>query len=72
MAKELVWLEDTHFAAWGCEACAWIMLGRGVVSSKPGSTIREAFDKHECANFPLALPARKAPAKTPSPITIPD
>jgi hypothetical protein len=62
MAKELVWLENAHFADWGCEACAWIMPGRRIFG-KPSSTIREAFNKHHCAKFPRSLPARKAPAK---------
>jgi hypothetical protein len=63
MAKELVWLENTHFAAWGCEACAWIMPGRRIYG-KPSFAVKEAFNKHECANFPCALPPRKRPTKT--------
>jgi hypothetical protein len=25
MARELVWLEDSTFAAWGCNTCGWIL-----------------------------------------------
>src|ERR1700690_2341453 len=65
MGRELVWLENADFAAWGCAACAWITPGRRV-SGKPTFAVKEAFNKHECANFPRALPARKAPAKADS------
>jgi hypothetical protein len=50
MARELVWLENQNFAAWGCSGCAWITpnLG-GTPSGKASVAVREAFDTHECA-----------------------
>ena len=53
MARELVWLENFTFAAWGCSTCAWIFPNPGeAVSGKPQANVKEAFDKHECAKFP--------------------
>jgi hypothetical protein len=54
MARELVWLENSTFAAWGCAACAWVMPGQ---SGKPPREVKEAFNQHECAKFPR-LPSR--------------
>jgi hypothetical protein len=57
MARDLVWLENDTFAAWGCEECRWIIPGRRV-SGKPPLEVKEAFDKHECAKFP-AYPTKQ-------------
>jgi hypothetical protein len=55
MGRELVWLENSSFAAWGCSACAWIVPNPGAtVSGKPPASVKDAFDKHECARFPRA------------------
>jgi len=53
MDRELVWLENQSFAAWGCSGCAWIVpnLGR-TPSGKASVAVRQAFDTHECAKFP--------------------
>ena len=60
MARELVWLEDSSFAAWGCKECNWIIPNPGsTVSGKPPAKVLEAFDKHECAMFPRTV-RRKA------------
>lgn len=51
--RELLWLENPSFAAWGCGACGWIELNRGRrLSGKASSTIQAAFDKHDCKKFP--------------------
>jgi hypothetical protein len=53
MAREIVWLENISFAAWGCSACNWILPGpRPTESGRSPATIKEAFDKHECAKSP--------------------
>ena len=64
MAREPVWLENNTFAAWGCTGCAWIIPNPGpTVSGKPPATVKDAFDKHECAKFPR-IPVQ-APGKLP-------
>ena len=51
--KPLVWLEDSTFTAWACSACFWILPNPGLSeSSGPPAKVAEAFDHHECANFP--------------------
>ena len=59
MARELMWLENPTFAAWGCSACAWIMPNPSpVVAGRPPSQVKEAFDKHECEKFSRIVPVR--------------
>jgi hypothetical protein len=61
MARELIWLENTSFAAWGCAACDWIVPNPGpTFSGKPPLQVKEAFNKHECAKFPR----QQSPEKT--------
>jgi hypothetical protein len=49
----IIWLENSTFAAWGCTKCAWIIPNPDPrVSGKPPATVKDAFDKHECAKFP--------------------
>lgn len=56
MARELVWLENSSFAAWGRSACNWITTNiHPTQSGKPSEAAREAFDKHECAKSPRHL-----------------
>jgi|HubBroStandDraft_6_1064221.scaffolds.fasta_scaffold25895_5 hypothetical protein len=54
MARELVWLENISFAAWGCSACNWILMPSlgPIPSGKPSTATREAFDRHDCAKYP--------------------
>ena len=53
MARELVWFENSSFAAWGCTMCSWLLPNAGPSSSvKPPTTVKEAFNQHECAQFP--------------------
>jgi hypothetical protein len=60
MARELIWLEDFNFAAWGCSECAWILPNPGAtVSGKPPAKAKEAFDNHECGKFPRASQSRQ-------------
>jgi hypothetical protein len=50
MARELIWLEDSTFAAWGCSQCGWIVTNAGITAAgKPPARVKDAFDKHECA-----------------------
>jgi hypothetical protein len=59
MARELVWLENSTFAAWGYSACAWLVPNPGAtVSGKPPADVKDAFDKHECAKFPRVPESR--------------
>jgi hypothetical protein len=53
MARELVWLENSTFSAWGCEACGWIISNpRFTTSDNPSREVKEAFTKHECEKYP--------------------
>ena len=52
MARALVWLENSTFAAWGCEACGWIMPKPRSVSDTPPAEVKEAFNKHEVSETP--------------------
>jgi len=63
MARNLVWLENHSFAAWGCAACSWITPNVGfTLSGKAPAAIRAAFGKHDCKNFPRSLsPTEKRP-----------
>jgi hypothetical protein len=61
MGRELVWLENETFAAWGCDACGWIVPGWRVFGQPPVA-VKEAFEEHDCAKFPRLLP-RKGLAK---------
>jgi hypothetical protein len=61
MLRDLVWLENERFAAWGCKACNWIMQPSVPSDSgKPSTQVKEAFNKHECAKFPRILGKRDA------------
>jgi hypothetical protein len=66
VAKELVWLEDNTFAAWGCAACNWILPSiHAIQSDQPSTTVRKAFDKHDCAQFPRNPSAKeKRPSRS--------
>jgi hypothetical protein len=61
MARELVWLEDNTFAAWGCKRCGWILPGKR--SNGPSPEVKEAFSKHECAKTPRRTSSRKGSLK---------
>jgi hypothetical protein len=65
MARDLVWLENYSFAAWGCAACSWITPNCGLtVSGEAPTTIRAAFDKHDCNKFPRHIsPREKRPSR---------
>lgn len=63
MARELVWLENTTFAAWGCSECDWLVVNPETKLSKnPSTQVKEAFNKHDCATFPRYR--RKKPGST--------
>jgi len=66
MARNLVWLENFSFAAWGCAECSWITPSVGVtLSGKASTAMRAAFDKHDCKNFPRRLsPTEKRPTRS--------
>jgi hypothetical protein len=55
MSRNLVWLEDYSFAAWGCAACSWITPNVGRTLGKAPTAIRAAFEKHDCKKFPRCL-----------------
>ena len=63
--RELLWLENFSFAAWGCRACGWIEPSRGhELSGKPSSMIRAAFDQHDCKKFPRhTVPGERQPRR---------
>ncbi len=59
MSKDLVWLENYSFAAWGCAACSWIKPNVDrKLSGQASSSVRAAFDKHDCRKFPRFVPAK--------------
>jgi hypothetical protein len=60
MARELVWLENSTFAAWGCTDCDWILRNPGLaVSDRPSAKAKEVFEQHKCAEFPRVRIAEK-------------
>jgi len=62
MAKDLVWLENHSFSAWGCSGCAWIMPTRPALSAKKSAPARAAFARHDCKDFPRYIsPKDKRP-----------
>ena len=65
MARELVWLENYSFAAWGCAACSWLRPNLGLkLSGKAPPAIRAAFHKHDCRKFPRHnSPREKRPSR---------
>jgi len=53
MPRELIWLEDSTFAAWGCSVCNWIFANPGIAEDgKPPAKVLDAFRQHDCAKFP--------------------
>jgi hypothetical protein len=59
MARALVWLENSTFAAWGCKACNWILRGLGpTAAGKPSEEIQQAFDEHDCSRFPRVIDSK--------------
>jgi hypothetical protein len=51
MSREIVWLENNTFAAWGCSACGWIAPGTNV-TGKPPLTVKNTFNEHDCTKHP--------------------
>lgn len=66
MSRELVWLENPSFAAWGCSACDWIVPNNisRAREPEPSTEVREAFRKHECAKFPHRSTTEKRPPRS--------
>lgn len=64
--RELVWLENSSFTAWGCAACDWIISNPGSPSDKSSPNVKEPFNQHDCDKFPhrLAHATRRSSAKT--------
>lgn len=62
MARELIWLENISFAAWGCSVCDWLIPNPGppLVGDRPPAKVKEAFAKHKCADYPRAKLSRYA------------
>ncbi len=55
MARELVWLENNTFAAWGCSECNWILVNPGPnPSGNPSAKVKDAYNQHDCAELPRA------------------
>ena len=52
--KELVWIFDTTFVAWGCKGCEWQspVEPRLGFWKTPSDGVRAAFDRHECVGYP--------------------
>jgi hypothetical protein len=65
MARDLVWLENYSFAAWGCSACSWIEPHLRLTQSVEASAaIRATFSKHDCKKFPRHIsPSEKRPSR---------
>ncbi len=62
MPRELVWLDNDTFAAWGCSGCSWIVSKPGPVREQAPAGVKEAFDQHDCANQPRLQPQRRREA----------
>jgi hypothetical protein len=53
MERNLVWLENRTFAAWGCSECNWLLTNPGTdLSEKPATRVKKDFNEHDCAMFP--------------------
>jgi hypothetical protein len=53
MTRGLIWLEDSTFAAWSCNVCNWMFANPGIADSgKPPTEVLDAFNRHDCAQFP--------------------
>jgi hypothetical protein len=53
MGRELVWLENNTFAAWGCSECDWLLGNPGTkLSEKPSAQVKDAFNRHDWVKFP--------------------
>jgi hypothetical protein len=48
MPRELIWRENTSFAAWGCTDCNWVLPSSPPASDKPPADAQAAFDGHTC------------------------
>jgi hypothetical protein len=59
MDRDLVWLENQSFAAWGCSTCGWITPRRPVAATKASAPVCAAFAKHNCAEFPRYISPRE-------------
>ena len=62
MVRDVIWLENDTFAALGCSSCRWIVSNPGPISEQAPARIKEAFDKHECADYPRQPPLRRREA----------
>jgi hypothetical protein len=61
MARELVWLENSTFAAWRCTDCNWILPNPGLaVSDRLSAKAKEVFEQHKCAEFPRVRIAERS------------
>ncbi len=64
MARQLVWLEDNTFAAWGCSECHWLVVNpEPERSEKPSTQVKGAFNKHDCDTFPRYTKNKPGSAK---------
>jgi hypothetical protein len=65
MARDLVWLENHSFSAWGCSECAWIKQAGPALSAKTSASVRPAFARHDCTKFPRHIsPKEKRPPRS--------
>jgi len=64
MARELVWLENSTFAAWGCSACYWLVANpKATVSKDPPAEVKAAFNNHDCATNPRFMRRKPGASK---------
>ena len=54
MPRELVWLDNDTFAAWGCSGCSWIVSKPGPVREQAPAGVKEAFPTSTTARISLA------------------
>lgn len=51
-SRELVWIFEGRFVAWGCKACAWLRpRSHQPESGDSFREVREAFNSHDCKEY---------------------
>jgi hypothetical protein len=49
MPRQLIWLENNSFAAWGCSDCDWVLPNTDApAQAEPSAEVQAVFDAHSC------------------------
>jgi hypothetical protein len=68
MARKLIWIEKGSFAAWGCNACSWLLPNQSpLVAGRPPLEVKNDFNRHGCDKFPQTIMGRVRKGLEPGP-----